>query len=58
MTNMYIRVQRDGKWQPVELEYLTKEERAEALSGKSAVWLLRCIDLLCKTIARGEEVKA
>lgn len=51
MTGAYLRVQRDGKWQPVEVEYLTKEERLALFEKRSPVELCRWLDVVCETLA-------
>jgi len=50
MTGAYLRVQRAGKWQPVEVEYLTHEERAAQFLPRDKDELLRWINLLCDTL--------
>lgn len=55
MTGCYIRVLRDGSWQNIEVEYLTREERAEALGNKPAKILLTWINVLCDTIKEMEK---
>lgn len=54
MTGAYLRVLRAGGWQSIEVEHLTKEERAEALAGRNHEELLRWLDLTCEELARIE----
>jgi len=50
MTGAYFFAVRDGKREPVELEFLTKEERLHKLSEQPAEFLLSCIELLCQSL--------
>ena len=52
MTGGYIRVKRDDKWDNIEVEYLTDEEREEIL--KNDPKLIKWINMLCHTIVRIE----
>jgi hypothetical protein len=47
MTNAYVRIQREDKWQNVEIEYLTDEERAELFKDASNEELLRWVNFMC-----------
>ncbi len=47
MTGIYIRIKRNGKWQNIEVEYLTDAERDKVLKGKG---LMQWIHTLCKII--------
>ena len=51
MTGAYLRVKRLGKWQNVEVEYLTPEEREELFINRSKTELLNWIDMLCEKIS-------
>ena len=55
MTGAYLRVERDGKYENIEVEYLTDEEREHLLrkDGRLIKWL----HLVCKTLASIEEDK-
>ena len=50
MTGAYLRVLRDGKWQALEVEYLTDTERNEIFSNKQHDELVRWINILCDNI--------
>lgn len=47
MTNAYVRVLRDGKWQNVEIEYLLDKEREELFKESSTEELLRWLNFMC-----------
>ena len=49
-TGAYLRVKRDGKWEAVEVENLSDEEREEILRDKRPDELIRWINLICKSI--------
>jgi len=51
MTGAYLRVKRNGKWQNIEVEYLTDEEREEAL--KDDPRLIKWLNLVCKCLMVG-----
>jgi len=50
MTGAYFFAVRDGERQPVEIEFLTEEERKNKLGEKSPAYLLSCIELLCQSL--------
>jgi len=50
MTGAYLRVQRAGKWQSIEVEYLTFEERAVLFAHRDNAELMRWINMLCDVI--------
>ena len=47
MTNAYVRIQREDKWQNVEIEYLTDEERAELFKDASNEEVLKWLNFMC-----------
>lgn len=47
MTNAYVRVKRGGKYQNIEIEYLTDEERQELFKESSNEELLRWLNFMC-----------
>ena len=47
MTNAYVRIQREDKWQNVEIEYLTDEERAELFKERDSEEVLRWLNFMC-----------
>lgn len=50
MTGAYLRVERDGKWQSIEVEYLTFEERAALFAHRDNAELMRWLNMLCDTL--------
>jgi hypothetical protein len=52
VTGAFLRVQRDGKWQNVEVEHLTDSERENKL--KDDPRLMEWFHLVCKELARVE----
>jgi hypothetical protein len=47
MTNAYVRIQREDKWQNVEIEYLTDEERNELFKDASNEEVLKWLNFMC-----------
>ena len=47
MTGAYVRVHRDGKWQNIEIEYLTDGERRELFKEADTEELLRWLNFMC-----------
>ena len=47
MTGAYLRIQREGKWQNVELEYLTDEERQELFKEAGTEEVLKWLNFMC-----------
>ena len=56
MTGAYFRVKRDGRWENIELEHLTRDERYECLSGKKNAFLISCIDILSERMVQAEKI--
>jgi hypothetical protein len=54
MTGAYLRVKRDGKWQILEVEHLTSEEREEIL--KNDLRLLQWLNLACHKLVEVETI--
>jgi len=50
MTGAFVRIKRDDKWQPVEIEKLSDLERAEFFNVQNNNSLLRWIDFLSNWI--------
>lgn len=48
MTGIYFRVERNGKWENIELENLTSEERKLSLERFDREALIRTINILCE----------
>ncbi len=55
MTNIYIRIMRDGKPQNIEVEQMTDEERALHFRERGHDEMLRYIDALCHTLKRYDD---
>ena len=47
MTGAYLRIQREGKWQNVEIEYLSDAERAELFKEADREELLKWLNFMC-----------
>ena len=47
MTGAYLRVQREGVWQNVEIEYLTDTERMELFKESDSEELLKWLNFIC-----------
>ena len=47
MTGEYLRIQREGKWQNVEIEYLSDVERAELFKESSTEEVLKWLNFMC-----------
>ena len=50
MTGAYLRVKRDGKWENIEVEYLTDEERETLLKDDDR--LMSWLHLTCKELVK------
>ena len=51
MTGAYLRVKRNDKWETVEVEHLTDEEREELFIDRTPEELIRWLNLLCKELS-------
>lgn len=56
MTGAYLRVKRDGKYEPIEIEYLTDAERSERFHGKDADEVLPWLHLVCRKLTDIEPI--
>ncbi len=56
MTGAYLRVQRDGVWESIEIEHLTDTEREYLfLKGeRTAAELIKWVHMLCEKMAQVE----
>ena len=54
MTGAYLRVERDGVWQNIEVEYLTEDERESLLHHDDR--LMEWLDVVCRTLVDAEAV--
>ena len=52
MTGAYLRVKRDGKWQALEVEHLTSEEREEMLINDPRI--IQWLNLVCRKLVECE----
>lgn len=51
MTGIYFSVLRNGKWENVEVEHLTKEERRRVFLHESTERIFLVVDRLCEIVA-------
>ena len=54
MTGAYLRVKRNGKWENIEVEHLTDEERWEIL--KDDPRLMKWLHLACHKLIEAEKL--
>lgn len=47
MTGAYLRIQREGIWQNVEIEYLSDEEREELFKEADSEEILKWLNFMC-----------
>ena len=47
MTGAYLRIQREGKWQSIEIEYLSDAERAEFFKEAGTEEVLKWLNFMC-----------
>jgi len=52
MTGAYVRIERNNKWQSIEIEYLTNKERKAFFKDKTSAEILKWLDLMCEWVAR------
>ena len=52
MTDLFLRVKRDGFWANVEIEHLTDAEREEIFINRPPEELVRWINVLSKQVAK------
>ena len=55
MTGAYLFAKRKGRRVPIEVEFLTNEERKESFKDRTAEELLGWIDMLCDKIVETDE---
>jgi len=55
MTGAYLRVERNGVWESVEVEHLTDKEREIALLGRGDINLLPWLNLVCLSLKKAEQ---
>lgn len=56
MTGAYLRIERDGKWEAIEVERLTPDERRTALARREMEEVMRWMDLVCRVLADLEAI--
>ena len=54
MTGAYVRVERDGKWESLEVEYLTNDERTERFADSNVDEVVMWLDCVCKSLVEAE----
>lgn len=54
MTGEYLSVKRDGKWDDIEVEHLTDEERETIL--KDDTRLMKWFHVVCKSLVDAEDI--
>jgi len=54
MTGAFLRVKRDGKWDNIEVEHLTDEERESIL--KDDPRLMKWLHVVCKNLVDAEDI--
>ena len=47
MTGAFLRIQREEKWQNIEIEYLTDAERMELFKESDSEELLKWLNFMC-----------
>ena len=47
MTGAYLRIKREGKWQNVEIEYLSDKEREELFKEAGPEEVLKWLNFMC-----------
>lgn len=56
MTGAYFRVKRNGKFEIIEIEHLTDEERSNLMKDRDPEFVLSCLNLTCKKIQENAEI--
>jgi len=56
MTGAFLRVKRYGKWEAVEVEYLTDDERAMIFKDKEPEEIIRWLDMTCSKLRENEQI--
>jgi len=55
MTGAYLRIERDGKYLNLEVEYLTDDEREFLFRDRSREELMRWFNMVCDVLKTTEE---
>ena len=50
MTRAFLRVERDGKWENIEVEELTKDELEEIIGSRSNAEIMDWLNLTCSVL--------
>jgi len=54
MTGAYLRVKREGKWENIEIEHLTDEEREFILKDDNR--LMQWLHIICNALVKAEDL--
>lgn len=55
MTGAFVRIKRDGKFENIEIEYLSVQERIDLFKDKDKEEILKWLDLTCSVLCEIEE---
>jgi len=58
MTGAWLRVERNGKWENIEVEYLTEEELDEIIGSRSSCEIMDWLKMTCKMLRTIEETNS
>ncbi len=50
MTGAYLRIEREGKWENIEVEYLTDQERETIFKSRKNDELIRWLNIVCNKL--------
>ena len=54
MTGAFLRVEREGKWENIEVEYLTEDELNEIIGSRSKAEIIDWLSLTCSMLRLAE----
>jgi hypothetical protein len=54
MTGAYLRVKRNDKWENIEVEHLTDDERTKLFLERSPRELVNWLDMCCRELVKAE----
>jgi len=55
MTGAFVRIKRDGKFENIEIEYLSVQERINLFKDKDKEEILKWLDLTCSVLCEIKE---
>ena len=55
MTGAFLRVEREGKWENIEVEHLTESELDEIIGSRSKSEIMDWLKRTCKVLVLAEE---